>query len=372
MLEDILDLLRIYTNAMNKFSIGDINSAKLSLDLAKAEIYHIMRESSKELREVFIDWISDIEQYQKDISSKRTKVSLESVLETDNNSNTNRKDVTFQSYQIPTTTFEEIAGLENVKEEVKLKAIFAQKYPDLYKMFNKRQGGGILLYGPPGTGKTMIAEAIAHETKAKFFPITGSDISSKWFGDSEKRIRRLFEEANEQENALIFFDEVESYTNKRREGVMSRIVPELLAQMQGVGSSKKNKRILFVAATNKPWEIDSAFLRPGRFDERIYVPLPDRKARETIINLRLKDIPCEEDIDKEKLLNMTEGYNGADVDYLCEKAKAIAINEIIALGRKNQKLSMQDFIKALSKMSSSVRVEDIEKLKAWNVEYSTL
>ena len=112
--------------------------------------------------------------------------------------------------------------------------------------------------------------------------------------------------------------------------------------------------------------MDSAFLRPGRFDEVIYVPLPDRESRKQILNLRLKGVPCEKDLDVETLLNFTEGYNGADVDYLCEKAKAVAINQLISGERQEKSLRMQDFILAKNQMRSSVRIEDIERLKTWN------
>ena len=214
------------------------------------------------------------------------------------------------SSNIPNTSFDDIAGLGDVKESVMYKAVYPHRYPELYGKLRKRSGGGILLYGLPGTGKTLIAEAIAHETGASFFPVKCSDLGSKWFGETEQNIRDVFDAARDAKNAVIFFDEIEAYASNRRENsAMERSVPEFLAQMQGVGDSNKQERILIIGATNKPWGIDGAFLRPGRFDDKIYVPLPDEKARRKIIDDRLRDVPMEEGIDFENLSKITEGYN---------------------------------------------------------------
>ena len=357
-----LDFLRIYTTYLSSISLGKKYQGKLLLSLAQEELSKLTKTAHGEEKDILQDWQGDIKE-QENFMEKSVKGELES--ESYPFEDMLKKQQTFQCYEIPKTSFSDIAGLDDVKEEVKLKAIFPQQYPELYKLFGKKRGGGILLYGLPGTGKTMIAEAIAHETKAKFFPIKCSDLGSKYFGETEKKICRLFDEARAQDNAVIFFDEIEAYMSKRREGAMSRIVPEFLAQMQGVGQSSNKNKILIIAATNKPWEIDSAFLRPGRFDERIYVPLPDRSSRKTILINKLKDVPCTKDIDLESILDFTEGYNGADVDYLCEKAKAVAINEIVLGDRIEQTLTMQDFIESRKQIKSSVRLEDVEKLKEW-------
>ena len=175
-------------------------------------------------------------------------------------------------------TFDDIAGLERAKESFREKVILPFEHPELYKKFGKKAGGGILLYGLPGTGKTMFAEAAANEVDALFLPIKCSDIKSKWYGESEQKVKEVFVKARKSKKAIIFFDEFEAIGSKRTDNsdnANNDLVPEILAEMQGVESSKCESTIVVIAATNKPWMIDSAFLRPGRSDEKMYIPLPD-------------------------------------------------------------------------------------------------
>ena len=170
----------------------------------------------------------------------------------------------WESAQIPNIHFEDVIGLEDVKEEIRVKMINPIKYPEKYKYYNKKAGGGVILYGPPGTGKTMIAKAIACEVGAKFYAIKSSDIVSKWVGDSEKNIASLFEEANKQERAIIFIDEMDSLFKKRGEDPNNdKRVNEFLQQIDGFAS--KNENLLVLGATNRPWDIDDAAKRSGRF-----------------------------------------------------------------------------------------------------------
>ena len=201
----------------------------------------------------------------------------------------------------------DVAGLKEAKEEIVQKVIEPNKHPEIFKRFNKSKGGGILLYGVPGTGKTMLAQAIAHEIDAKFFSIKCSDILSKWVGDAEQNIRNLFQEAKRYPTSIIFFDEFEAIAPKRDtySTVMKRVVPELLTQIQGF--EKNDNNLIIIAATNRPWDIDTAFLRPGRFDRRIYVPLPDREAREAMIDNKLRGVPCDKYLDTDAIADMTEG-----------------------------------------------------------------
>lgn len=272
----------------------------------------------------------------------------------------------FQANEIPKTAFEDIAGLDNVKEAVTYKAIYPKLYPELYGKLRKRSGGGILLYGLPGTGKTLIAEAIAHETGATFFPIKCSDLGSKWFGETEKNIRDVFNAARESGNAVIFFDEIEAYASNRREhSAMERSVPEFLSQMQGIGDSSNDNRILIIAATNKPWRIDGAFLRPGRFDDKIYVPLPNELSRRRIMDIKLNGVPMEEGINFDYFVELTEGYNGADIDYFCEKAKEFALRRIIDQKDTNELLTREDFNNAIASIKSSVLAVDKQEMETW-------
>ena len=191
-------------------------------------------------------------------------------------------------------------------------------------------------------------------------------MGSKWFGETEKNIKDIFEEARSAKNAVIFFDEIEAYASNRREhSAMERSVPEFLSQMQGVGDGTNNERILVIAATNKPWRIDGAFLRPGRFDDKIYVPLPDDLARRRIMDVKLKDVPVEDGVNLDYFVERTEGYNGADIDYFCEKAKEFALRRIIDNNDTKQHLTRQDFDQAITCVKSSVLAVDKQEMESW-------
>lgn len=258
-------------------------------------------------------------------------------------------------------SFDEVAGLKEAKQEIALKVIEPNKHPEVFRRFNKKNGGGILLYGVPGTGKTMLAQAIAHEIDAKFFTVKCSDILSKWVGDAEQNIRNLFEEARKYPTSIIFFDEFEAIAPKRDtySTVMKRVVPELLAQIQGFEKNENN--LIVIAATNRPWDIDTAFLRPGRFDRSIYVPLPDEEARETIIENKLKSVPCDDDLNVQEIVKITNGFNGADVSHFCEKLKDLAISRELQTGEVTR-ISNNDIDSAKHMVFSSVSVEDLKKI----------
>ena len=232
-----------------------------------------------------------------------------------------REETVIQLLEKPKITFNEVAGLQNVKEKIKDLVITPFSYPELAKKWKIRTGGGVLLYGPPGTGKTLIAKAVAGELDADFFYIKASDIMSKWVGQSEKKVAELFAIARESSKAVIFIDEIDALLPKRTgqtSTVMARVVPQFLAEMDGVDS--KNDKILLMAATNVPWNLDEAVLRPGRFDFKCYISLPDLEARKKIIELNL-DVPMEESFDFDKLARLIEGYSGADIRLICDEAK---------------------------------------------------
>ena len=211
----------------------------------------------------------------------------------------------------------------------------------------------------------MFAEAASNELDALFIPVKCSDIKSKWYGESEQKVKEIFNKARKAKNAIIFFDEFEAIGAKRTdnsENGNNDLVPEILAEMQGVGSDKSDSMILVIAATNKPWSIDSAFMRPGRFDEKIYIPLPDFDARKRMFELQLSKLPHENDLDFDLLANMTEGCNGADIKEVCEKLKMSAINDTIATGQE-QTIGMDDVEKIKGTIKSSVQVEEITLLE---------
>ncbi|MCL0093000.1 ATP-binding protein [Dehalococcoidia bacterium] len=261
----------------------------------------------------------------------------------------------------PAVTFDDVAGLENVKEEIKNKIIYPFLYPEEAKRFGIGSGGGILLYGPPGTGKTYIAKAVANEVDAVFFSIKPSEIMSKWVGESEQNIAKLFSSARNQKRAVIFIDEVEALIPKRKDSgstVMQRVVPQILAEMEGMES--KNENLLFIGATNEPWSIDHAALRPGRFDETIYVPPPDSQARKKIFELNLQGKPLAEDIDFDNLAQMTEGHSGADIRQICLKASLIPFRENIQTGIARD-VEMRDLVEVIHKTGPSIDQKMVEK-----------
>lgn len=265
----------------------------------------------------------------------------------------------------PRLRFDDIAGLEDVKEQIRIKMILPFTHPEKARRYRVRTGGGILLYGPPGTGKTMIAKAVAGELEATFFAIAPSEILNKWVGESEKNIRKLFEAARSSGRAVVFIDEVEALVPRRRDteagGVMQRVVPQILAELDGF-DSRSDRTLLFLGATNEPWNIDPAMLRPGRLDEKIYVGLPDRPARKKILELNLKDIPLAPDVNLERLAERLEGYSGADVAYLCRKVSEQTFLESVreALERP---VAAADFERVLATLKPSVSCADLERFR---------
>lgn len=254
----------------------------------------------------------------------------------------------------PDISFDDVAGLENVKEEIRLKLIYPFEHSQRAKKYGQKSGGGILLYGPPGTGKTMLARAVAGEVEADFFSVKPSDLMDQFVGNTEKKIAKMFKTARESERAVIFIDEIESLMPKRKgqkSTVMSRVVPQFLAELDGVDTSNEN--ILFLGATNEPWSLDGAALRPGRFDEKIYIPPPDFEARKKIFELNLDDKPLSYDIDLDELADVTENYSGADISYICKKAASIPFKEAIETGEERD-ISMKDMKQAMDNVSPSL------------------
>src|SRR3954464_11918146 len=198
----------------------------------------------------------------------------------------------------PSIKFDDVAGLDGVKEDIRLKMVYPFEHPELAEKFGIRGGGGVLLFGPPGTGKTMLAKATAGELDATFFTISPADVLSKWVGEAEQNIKKLFDAARGEKRAVIFIDEIEALVPARRDegsSVMQRVVPQLLQGMEGFDKSA-SAPILFMGATNVPWQLDPAVLRPGRFDEKIFIPLPDLPARRAMLDMYLGNRPVADNI----------------------------------------------------------------------------
>lgn len=271
----------------------------------------------------------------------------------------------FIPVESPNVGFSDIAGLESVKKAVRMKVIEPILHPELYERFAKESNGGILLYGPPGTGKTMIARAIATETNLAFFSVRCSDIVGNRFGDGERNLHGLFDAARETGRAMIFFDEFESLACKRGSGstVMNRIVPELLSQMDGFQQAEGT--LIVLASTNRPWDLDSAVLRPPRMTERIYVGLPDFDARRYIVQKALEPLPKQEALDYDMIADTLDGYNCADIVAFVEKVKEAPIQRGLLDHNMEQYITTLDVEEALRTTHSSVQKSDLEAFSRW-------
>lgn len=232
----------------------------------------------------------------------------------------------------PCVTFDDIGGMQSVIERIRMNIIYPFKNPEIFRKFNKKPGGGILMYGPPGCGKTHIARATAGECGAVFISIAITDILSKWLGESERHLHEIFETARRRGPAVIFIDEIDAIGVSRSEAgsSMAPVVNVLLTEMDGI--SARNENLMVLAATNTPWRVDSALRRPGRFDRVLFVPPPDETARAAILNIVLRDMPAE-GVNVEKLAKMTERFSGADLRALVERAAEKAIAEEMRTGR---------------------------------------
>ncbi len=266
----------------------------------------------------------------------------------------------------PAIRFDDVAGLDEVKEDIRLKMLYPFAHPELAEQFGIRAGGGVLLYGPPGTGKTMLARATAGEIDATFFRVSSADLLSKWVGEAEQNIQKLFEAAAREPRAIIFIDEIESLVPARRDegsSVMQRVVPQILQGMEGF-DDKRSRAVLFMGATNVPWQLDPAVLRPGRFDEKVYIPLPDRAARRKMLDIYLSHRPLADDIDLEALADQLTGYSGADIKYICDRAATIPFLRAVAHGGETQ-IDRAILADVLEDTARSVSNEMVNRFEAW-------
>ena len=221
----------------------------------------------------------------------------------------------------PRITFQDVGGMETVKEEIRLKIIHPLHFPNLYKAYGKATGGGLLLYGPPGCGKTYLARATAGEVQANFLSVGIADILDMWLGNSEKNLHQLFETARAQAPCVLFFDEVDALAANRhdlRQSAGRTVINQFLEELDGVSAS--NEGVLIIAATNAPWQLDPAFRRPGRFDKIALVTPPDEPARISILEILLKGKPLAADVNVADVAARTAGLSGADLKAVVDAA----------------------------------------------------
>ncbi len=272
----------------------------------------------------------------------------------------------------PNVKLSDVAGMEEVKELIQTKIMDPFQYPDTWAKYKLEQKTGILMYGPPGNGKTYIAAAIANELDAAFFPVNISKIMSKWVGSTEQNLASLFREAREKatecKKSVVFLDEIDALVSHRGSGstVMDRAIPQFLNEVDGIES--KGSNLLLLGATNVPWKIDRAAVRPDRFGNQIYVGLPDRKARKKIFELNMKDVPFEKGLDFIELAKLTDGYSAADIKQICTEAKEMAfkrekelIDKNIDYNEDEMEINKSDFEYVLKNRKPSVDKKMLQK-----------
>ena len=232
---------------------------------------------------------------------------------------------------VPQVTYEDIGGLTNEIKKVREMIELPLRHPEIFEKLGIEAPKGVLLYGPPGTGKTLLAKAVANESNAHFISISGPEIMSKFYGESEARLREIFKEAREKSPSIIFIDEIDSIAPKREEvtgEVERRVVSQMLSLMDGLESRGK---VIVISATNRPNAIDPALRRPGRFDREIEIRVPDKKGRKDILAIHSRNMPLTDDVNIDKLASVSHGYVGADLEYLCKEAAMKCLRRLLPI-----------------------------------------
>jgi transitional endoplasmic reticulum ATPase len=270
---------------------------------------------------------------------------------------------------VPQVTYEDIGGIHNEIKKVREMIELPLRHPEIFEKLGIEAPKGVLLYGPPGTGKTLLAKAVANESQAHFISISGPEIMSKFYGESEARLREIFKEAREKAPSIIFVDEIDSIAPKREEvtgEVERRVVSQMLSLMDGLEARGK---VIVIAATNRPNAIDPALRRPGRFDREIEIKVPDKKGRKDILAIHSRNMPLAADgqeypVDIDKIASVSHGYVGADLEYLCKEAAMKCLRRLLpVLDLQEEKLPPEtldklivnhdDFTKALIEVTPS-------------------
>ncbi|OYT29087.1 ATPase [Thermoplasmatales archaeon ex4572_165] len=253
--------------------------------------------------------------------------------------------------EIPTVTWNDVGGLDDVKQNLKESVEWPLSQPEVFKRLGISPPRGILLYGPPGTGKTLLAKAVANESDANFISIKGPEVMSKWVGESEKAVRELFKKAKQVSPSIVFLDELDSIAPRRGaysgSHVTESVVNQLLTSIDGLESMEG---VVIIGATNRPDIIDQSLLRPGRFDRLILTPAPDTKTREEILKIHTKNMPLGSNVNLKDIAEKTNGFSGADIEALCREAAMIALRDNI----KAKKIGFNYFESALNIVRASL------------------
>ncbi|MBO0889032.1 CDC48 family AAA ATPase, partial [Candidatus Bathyarchaeota archaeon] len=282
--------------------------------------------------------------------------------------------------EIPDVSWDQIGGLEDVKEELREAVEWPLKFPDLFAQLNATPPKGLLLYGPPGTGKTLLAKAVAHESESNFISVKGPELLNKFVGESEKAVREVFRKARQASPCIIFFDEIDSVAPTRGSSlgdahVTERVISQFLTEMDGL---EELRNVVIVAATNRPDIIDPALLRPGRFDRLLFVPPPDLEARRQIFKIHTRKTPLAEDVNLDELARRTDGYTGADIASLSNTAVMLALREHISKAKdpedakkraKGLKVAKRHFDEALQKIKP-MSSEELKMYERFSQQFS--
>merc|ERR1711971_1510721 len=246
--------------------------------------------------------------------------------------------------EVPNVTWDDIGGLEGVKRELQELVQYPVEHPEKFLQFGMQPSRGVLFYGPPGCGKTLMAKAVANECSSNFVSIKGPELLTMWFGESEANVRDVFDKARTAAPCVLFFDELDSVGTARGSsagagGASDRVLNQLLTEMDGAGA-KKN--LFFIGATNRPDILDEALIRPGRLDQLIYIPLPDKASRIQIFKAVLRKSPVAPNVSFDFTADLTQDFTGADITELCQRAAKSAIRDSITAEEERRRLAGDD------------------------------
>lgn len=362
-----LDLFLNQAESYYKSAIQDINassflSAKRNFLLAAEELFLAAGKSEGRIKQARINIARNLlersEQFDETASKNHYKSEKHSLKPLDVHQDEDKEN-SWLVKQTPSMSLKDVAGLEDVKEQLRIKLIYPFTKPEFAKKYKINSGGGLLLYGPPGTGKTMIARAVAGEIDAAFYAIKPSAIMSKWVGEAEQNLFQLFRKAEEHPISIVFIDEMESLAPQRRSSnssVMARVVPQLLAELDGF--EKHKNPVLTIGATNEPWKLDPAIVRPGRLDRLIYIPPPDINARLRILQLSLAEIELDDDVVLEEIAKKTQNFSGADMTAIVIQVSEKVFSEAVR-SEVSRPINQLDFDKVLERLRPSISVSEL-------------